>query len=296
MTDKQIIIDGVDVSRCGLLNDWRYYCEIFEERCSKKPNCYYKRLIRKEQECETLASQLDFEVQKKECLEQECERLKHDNGYKVGALERTIDNLKAENEELKKIIDEAKNSKLDLKSFLVGETIQKEYEQQLDQLKAENDTLKQYKASKQASYESMQREWNQAVNENRELKADNKHLNDLLNQALKELEELQNLKDEDSLRVVILARENERLKELLAQDQCFQDKSHKCVKSFYIDERHKQAIEKVRELCQKDKDFCVSCEGDGHIDCIDCTEGGKAKLAVQILQICDEVNDETTNN
>ena len=30
----------------------------------------------KEQECETLASQLDFEVQKKECLEQECEELK----------------------------------------------------------------------------------------------------------------------------------------------------------------------------------------------------------------------------
>ena len=67
----------------------------------------------KEQECETLASQLDFEVQKKECLEQECERLK-------------------------KIINEAKNSKLDLKSFLVGESVQKEYEQQLDQLKAEN--------------------------------------------------------------------------------------------------------------------------------------------------------------
>ena len=33
------------------------------------------------------------------------------------------------------IINEAKNSKLDLKSFLVGEAIQKEYEQQLDQLK-----------------------------------------------------------------------------------------------------------------------------------------------------------------
>ena len=33
-------------------------------------------LVRKKQECETLASQLDFEVQKKECLEQECEELK----------------------------------------------------------------------------------------------------------------------------------------------------------------------------------------------------------------------------
>ena len=53
-----------------------------------------------------------------------------------------LDQLKAENEELKKIINEAKNSNLDLKSFLVGEAVQNEYEQQLDQLKAENDGLK----------------------------------------------------------------------------------------------------------------------------------------------------------
>ena len=33
------------------------------------------------------------------------------------------------------IIDEVKNSKLDLKSFLVGEAVQNEYEQQLDQFK-----------------------------------------------------------------------------------------------------------------------------------------------------------------
>ena len=36
---------------------------------------------------------------------------------------------------MKKIINEAKNSNLDLKSFLVGEAVQNEYEQQLDQLK-----------------------------------------------------------------------------------------------------------------------------------------------------------------
>lgn len=42
-------------------------------------------------------------------------------------------------EELRNIINEAQNSKLDLKSFLVGEAIQNEYEQQLDQLKKTND-------------------------------------------------------------------------------------------------------------------------------------------------------------
>lgn len=126
MTDKQIIIDGVDVSGCDCYCDGKCLCEYNEINrkiiryysCNKFPNCYYKQLKAKEQECETLASQLDFEVQKKECLEQECE-------------------------ELKKIINEAKNSKLDLKSFLVGEAIQNEYEQQLDQLKAENDNIKE---------------------------------------------------------------------------------------------------------------------------------------------------------
>ena len=47
-----------------------------------------------------------------------------------------VNKLKAENEELKNIINEAKNSKLDLKSFLVGEAVQNEY---LD----ENEKLKQ---------------------------------------------------------------------------------------------------------------------------------------------------------
>lgn len=97
MVDKQIIIDGVDVSGCSLYEDnpkyrmWGTcdcmrtmidqsgYDELAGAEC-KGHNCYYKQLKRKEQECE---------------------RLKHDNDYEVGALERTIDNLKAENEELK---------------------------------------------------------------------------------------------------------------------------------------------------------------------------------------------------
>ena len=45
-------------------------------------------------------------------------------------------------EELQKIINEAKSSSLDLQSFLVGEAVQNEYEQQLDQLKSKNEELK----------------------------------------------------------------------------------------------------------------------------------------------------------
>jgi DNA mismatch repair ATPase MutS len=59
-------------------------------------------------------------------------------------------------EELKKIIDEAKNSKLDLKSFLVGEAIQNEYEQQLDQLKAENEELRQFLSKEPLALQALQ--------------------------------------------------------------------------------------------------------------------------------------------
>lgn len=57
MTDKQIIIDGVDVSGCiyykatGKYNTCGYCCE-------QNPNCYYKQLKRKERECEELKEQL----------------------------------------------------------------------------------------------------------------------------------------------------------------------------------------------------------------------------------------------
>ena len=99
MTDKQIMIDGIDVSGCEFFETkaqvMQCHMGALTQRC-KANNCYYKQLKAKEQECE----------------------------------------------ELKKIIDEAKNSKLDLKSFLVGEAVQNEYEQQLDQLKAENEGLK----------------------------------------------------------------------------------------------------------------------------------------------------------
>ena len=75
-----------------------------------------------------------------------------------------------------------------------------------------------------------------------------------------------------------LKKDNERLKELLAQDQCFQDKSHKCVKSFYIDERYKQAIEKIKEIAEENDELLQGYH----------KEWANNK---QILQICDEVNE-----
>ena len=164
-------------------------------------------------------------------------------------------------------------------------------EQECERLKESNIGLnKDWEEKKNQAYEIACK--NSKLKEQLDqLKLDNKHLNGLLDQALKELEEMRELKDTESLQACILTRENERLKELLAQDQCFQDRSHKCVKSFYIDARYKQALEKIKEICTKYKEICANCEGDEYIDCVDCTEGGEAQVAIKVLQICDEVND-----
>lgn len=52
MTDKQIMIDGVNVSRCKNYRPKdRFTCYPYICNCHQKPDCYYKQLQRKEQEC-----------------------------------------------------------------------------------------------------------------------------------------------------------------------------------------------------------------------------------------------------
>lgn len=58
MTDKQIIIDGVDVSGCINRNDLKfasYNCYLNGGcQCKDNPNCYYKQFKRKEREYKEL--------------------------------------------------------------------------------------------------------------------------------------------------------------------------------------------------------------------------------------------------
>lgn len=81
MTDKEIIINGVDVNECECIIEDYYYqqannlangykhiknvCELGESGsehynlfCKDNPNCYYKQLKHKEQECEELKIEL----------------------------------------------------------------------------------------------------------------------------------------------------------------------------------------------------------------------------------------------
>ena len=63
MTDKeQIIIDGVDVRKCEYLKEsfTGLICADCNKSndCSKSPNCYFKQLVRKTQECEELKNKI----------------------------------------------------------------------------------------------------------------------------------------------------------------------------------------------------------------------------------------------
>ena len=126
MTDKQIIIDGVDVSGCDFLAKEDDYCSYSgityaykgqcmcsdEEMCKEHPKCFYKKVLKqakaKEQECERL--KVNSEEQSYRYAELDADYICLQD--KVGKLERAIlrrndelDQLKAENETKQKALE-----------------------------------------------------------------------------------------------------------------------------------------------------------------------------------------------
>lgn len=87
MTDKQIIINRVDVAECeylGLYKECKLKCgSCCPVDCSDNPNCHYKLYKRKEQECEEKQKTAQDAINKL-CAEK-------------SALHNELDQLKAEN-------------------------------------------------------------------------------------------------------------------------------------------------------------------------------------------------------
>ena len=88
--DKQIIINGIDVSICEY-RDWRNSCHCDNSKenegekrvtgrggCKYNPNCYFKQLKRKEQQCEELKQKLEKEKALKETY-LTCYKAKHED-------------------------------------------------------------------------------------------------------------------------------------------------------------------------------------------------------------------------
>lgn len=161
MTDK-LIVDNIDVSKCEFLiisND-KHLCRCIKSdlfggiefvenaksgTCKDNPNCYYKQLQREKQSSQEATDTSIKEFNRAEELntllkykQQECDRLKHDNDYEVGALEKTIDNLTAENEDLERLYKELQDDMLACNKCRVTIKLQ----QQLNQLETENEELK----------------------------------------------------------------------------------------------------------------------------------------------------------
>lgn len=155
--DKQIIIDGVDVSGCEFYWLEKDICNNgnLTSDCQEHKDCIYKRYIRKEQECENnkTAHQMELDIYNQECLslqeelkakEQECKRLKkaiklYNCIEKWGTkechcacrclgnefcndAEKKINQLKAENEILEKV---NKNNQEKIKKL--NETLEEEF-------------------------------------------------------------------------------------------------------------------------------------------------------------------------
>ena len=114
MTDKQIIIDGVDVSGCKY---WKGYCRIASlcdyagHLCEVTPNCYYKQLKRKEQECEEWQKEVERiqfigsygildEVKKNEELEEQLDQLKTELEQEKALKETYLACYKAKHEDI----------------------------------------------------------------------------------------------------------------------------------------------------------------------------------------------------
>ena len=128
MTDKQIIIDGYDVSEClfyqsNFEEDYdvkiKHFCSNWHNSCesANNSNCYFKQLARKTQECEQLK-------EKYEAL-----KLENQEGYEI------VDELKHEYEELEnKIKKLRKNLALEIEASDRYRKALKEIEEVIDSI------------------------------------------------------------------------------------------------------------------------------------------------------------------
>ena len=103
MTDKeQIIVNGIDVGECEDVTGLKY-CDGYGDWCYLYPDCSFKKLARKTQECENLKAE---EKYLKQCCEKAGEELaKHSFGYD-GKEKNLVVQAMELNEKYEKLIDQ----------------------------------------------------------------------------------------------------------------------------------------------------------------------------------------------
>ena len=116
MENKEIYIDGVDVSGCEFYLPYSEKCECIVDDngnnnlfCREYRDCYYKRMYHTGQEKDIYKNENKELYKLLKAKEQECERLKEEiktNGFGCFNIEMSerLDQLKAENDELKSLL------------------------------------------------------------------------------------------------------------------------------------------------------------------------------------------------
>lgn len=163
MTDKQIIIDGVDIKDCKRRIGKDNYCRYYKRPCSENNyNCIWKKYLRKEQECQQAMDnyvQLDLQRVKEynelvdlyKAKEQELKNIckafdieyaiDEETGSLIGRCNKLY-KKEQECERLKEEVSLLKESNSKLQQIEDVNSLEKCYLHQLDQLKAENKELK----------------------------------------------------------------------------------------------------------------------------------------------------------
>ena len=153
-------------------------------------------------------------------------------------------------ERLKKIINEAKNSKLDLNSFFAIEAIVGEYQLELDQLKADNRILKE--------------KFEIAIKNNMD-----KTLLRLENGDVKE--ELQEIREEFGIETLYCHDDNTRV--------------HRCIKLLQL----KDCLTEIKEIAEKCCIMQATLDCENYDDCTQCGRISDGEGIQQILQKISEV-------
>lgn len=143
----------------------------------------------------------------------------------------------------------------------------------------------QYKKSKQASYEALQKQCNNLEFENRRIKGDNRILFEKVVEARKDAAEFAD-------RFQRKTAECEELKEWCdTKDSLYQKMTDNFTTSYIEAKRYKQALDEIEDIIAKiDADEC--CYGD--FDCKNCNSDGKCETAAKrtILDIIRKVKGE----
>ena len=109
MSNKPIIIDGVDVKDCKRRIGKDNYCRYYKRPCSENNfNCIWKKYLRKEQECEELKKDLHQNFKEKDKLHLIIDRLLEASGYDTNTasaedFEDVYENMRYEKQQLEQL-------------------------------------------------------------------------------------------------------------------------------------------------------------------------------------------------